>query len=94
MYFAVLVFILTPFKLMALLSIGAFFVPTLYLKRLINNRFLNFAKQFPDALNLMASSLRAGHPLFSAIDIVIDEMPKPFLMFLKLRKKIYLLGRY
>ncbi len=62
---------------MALLSIGAFFVPTLYLKRLINNRFLNFAKQFPDALNLMASSLRAGHPLFSAIDIVIDEMPKP-----------------
>lgn len=72
-----LVFILTPFKLMALLSVGAFFVPTLYLKRLISNRFLNFAKQFPDALNLMASSLRAGHPLFSAIDIVIDEMPKP-----------------
>ena len=72
-----LIFFLTTFKLMSLLAVGALFVPMLYLKYLINNRFLDFSKQFPDALNLMASSLRAGHPLFSAIDIVIDEMPKP-----------------
>lgn len=70
-------FLFTPFKLMSLFSIGTFFIPTMYLKYVINKRFLDFSKQFPDALNLMASSLRAGHPLFSAMDIVTGEMPKP-----------------
>lgn len=72
-----LIFLFTSFKLMTLFSIPAFFIPTMYLHYLINQRFLDFSKQFPDALNLMASSLRAGHPLFSAIDIVTSEMPKP-----------------
>lgn len=72
-----LIFLLTPFKLMALISIPAIFLPTLYLKQIISKRFFDFSKQFPDALNLMASSLRAGHPLFSAIDIVTNEMPNP-----------------
>ena len=72
-----LMFLFTDFKLMALFSIFAAFIPTFYLKYLINKRFLEFSKQFPDALSLMASSLRAGHPLFSAMDIVTTEMPKP-----------------
>lgn len=72
-----LLFLFTPFKLMFLFSIIALFIPTIYLQYLINKRYLDFSKQFPDALNLMASSLRAGHPLIAAIDIVIDEMPKP-----------------
>lgn len=72
-----LIFLFTPFKLMALLGFVAFFLPTFYLRHLINKRFLDFSKQFPDALNLMASSLRAGHPLVAAIDIVTGEMPKP-----------------
>lgn len=71
------IFVLTPFKLMAAFSLLTFFIPTFYLQYLINKRFLEFSKQFPDALNLMASSLRAGHPLFYAIDIVTSEMPKP-----------------
>lgn len=72
-----LVFLFTPFKLMTLFGLGALFLPTLYLHSLVNKRFVEFSKQFPDALSLMASSLRAGHPLFSAIDIVTSEMPKP-----------------
>lgn len=72
-----LIFLLTPFKLMALFGLVTFFIPTIYLKRLIDKRFVDFSKQFPDALSLMASSLRAGHPLFSAMDIVTGEMPKP-----------------
>lgn len=71
------VFLFTPFKPMVLLAIVAFFIPTIYLNYLINKRFWEFSKQFPDALNLMSSSLRAGHPLFSAINIVTGEMPKP-----------------
>lgn len=72
-----LLFLFTPFKMMVLLSLITLFIPTMYLKFLINKRFLDFSKQFPDALNLMASSLRAGHPLTAALNIVTDEMPKP-----------------
>lgn len=72
-----LIFLFTPFALMALFSIPMILIPTIYLNMLANKRFLDFSRQFPDALNLMASSLRAGHPLFSAIDIVTTEMPAP-----------------
>jgi len=72
-----LIFLATPFKLMSIFAIATFFFPTMYLNYLVDKRFLDFSKQFPDALNLMSSSLRAGHPLFSAIDIVTGEMPKP-----------------
>ena len=84
-------FLLTPFKLMSLFSIATFFIPTMYLNSLVNKRFLDFSKQFPDALSLMASSLRAGHPLFSAIEIVIGEMPKPISdVFLTVQRDISL----
>lgn len=72
-----LVFLMTPFKLMVLFGIPALFIPTFYLKYLIGQRYVDFSKQFPDALNLMASSLRAGHPLVAAINMVSEEMPKP-----------------
>lgn len=71
------IFLFTPFKLMFFLSLVTLFIPTMYLQYMVNKRFLDFSKQFPDALNIMASSLRAGHPLFAAIDIVTTEMPKP-----------------
>lgn len=87
-----LLFLLSSFKLMSLFSIGAFFIPTMYLKYLVNKRFLDFSKQFPDALNLMASSLRAGHPLTAAIDIVTDEMPKPISDVFKTTKRDLSLG--
>lgn len=72
-----LVFLVTQYKLMALFSLIGLLIPFIYVKQMVDKRFQDFAKQFPDALNLMASSLRAGHPLFSAIDIVTTEMPKP-----------------
>lgn len=72
-----LIFLVTPFKPMVLGAIPAFFIPTFYLKHLISQRYVDFSKQFPDALNLMSSSLRAGHPLVAAINMVAEEMPKP-----------------
>lgn len=72
-----LICLFTPMKLFSFGGIITFFIPTIYLNNIINQRFVDFSKQFPDALNLMASSLRAGHPLFSALNIVTDEMPKP-----------------
>lgn len=90
--FLPLVFLLTPFALMALCSIPMLLIPTIYLNFLANKRFLDFSRQFPDALNLMASSLRAGHPLFSAIDIVTTEMPSPICEVFETTKRDISLG--
>jgi Flp pilus assembly protein TadB len=60
-------FVTAPYKLVAVLSPFTASIPTFYLNHLANQKYIEFSKQFPDALNLMASSLRAGHPLFSAI---------------------------
>lgn len=87
-----LFFLVTPFKLMTLIGFVTFFFPTIYLHYLVNQRFLDFSKQFPDALNLMASSLRAGHPLFAAINMVTEEMPKPISRVFETTKKDISLG--
>jgi tight adherence protein B len=53
-----------------LLSFGA-------LKFRQGKRLARFTTQLPDALNLITSSLRAGHSFQSAIGVVASEMPDP-----------------
>jgi tight adherence protein B len=43
----------------------------------IGRRQARFADQLDDALQLMASSLRAGHSLLRAVDAVADQAPAP-----------------
>lgn len=52
-------------------------IPSLMLHSSINKRVKMFTQQFPDALNMISSSLRAGHPLMSSFETVVQEMPKP-----------------
>jgi tight adherence protein B len=40
-------------------------------------RFKNFAKQLPDALELIGRALRSGHSLASGLHVVVEEMPTP-----------------
>lgn len=40
-------------------------------------RFKAFAKQLPDAMELIARALRSGHSLNSGIHVVVEEMPSP-----------------
>ena len=40
-------------------------------------RLRKFEEQFPEALDLLARSLRAGHSFTTGIEMVADEMPKP-----------------
>lgn len=68
-------FFLNPLPL--LLGI-VFFVMTLsYLKILCKKRLARLTTQLPDALNLITSSLRAGHSFQSALTIVVTELPDP-----------------
>jgi tight adherence protein B len=40
-------------------------------------RFKKFAKQLPDALELVGRALRSGHSLASGMSVVVTEMPAP-----------------
>ena len=59
------------------LSVFAFFIPDLLLKRAISQRRLNFGKQLVDVLVLMTGAVRAGYSLPQAIEVVSKEMKAP-----------------
>jgi tight adherence protein B len=40
-------------------------------------RFKKFARQMPDAMELIARALRSGHSLASGLHVVVEEMPAP-----------------
>jgi len=52
-------------------------LPLLVLRRARNKRIRKFAKQLPDALDMIVRSLRAGHPASVAIALVAREMADP-----------------
>jgi tight adherence protein B len=51
--------------------------PLLWLKLLRSRRQKKFGAQFPDALDIIVRSLRAGHPVPVAITMVGRELPDP-----------------
>ncbi|ADV11603.1 type II secretion system F family protein [Mesorhizobium ciceri] len=74
--------LLVFFNFSALASLLIFLViglvlPLLVLRRARNKRIRKFAKQLPDALDMIVRSLRAGHPASVAIGLVAREMPDP-----------------
>lgn len=52
-------------------------LPVLVLRYLRSRRQKKFAAQFPDAIDMITRSLRAGHPVPVAIGLVAREMPDP-----------------
>jgi tight adherence protein B len=57
------------------LAVGA--LPYLYILRCRAKRFRQFEEQFPDALDSLARSLRAGHPFPAAMEILAEECEQP-----------------
>jgi tight adherence protein B len=52
-------------------------LPLIWLLWRRNSRFKKFAKQLPDAMELIGRALRSGHSLSSGLRVVVDEMPAP-----------------
>jgi tight adherence protein B len=52
-------------------------LPVMVLKVLRNRRQKKFGAQFPDGIDIIVRSLRAGHPVSVAIAMVAREMPDP-----------------
>jgi tight adherence protein B len=56
-------------------AVGA--LPYLYILRCRAKRFQRFEENFPDALDSLARSLRAGHPFAAAMEILAGECEQP-----------------
>lgn len=52
-------------------------IPYIWLRRKRTVRMLKFEEQFPEAVDLIARALRAGHALPSGLSMVADELPDP-----------------
>ena len=53
------------------------FLPYFTLRMLRGGRQKKFGAQFPDAIDIIVRSLRAGHPVPIAVNMVAREMPDP-----------------
>jgi len=52
-------------------------VPLFVVQRIRNARYAMIAAQLPDAVDSLARSLRAGHPVPTGISMIAHEMPDP-----------------
>ena len=66
-----------PFLVAILLGAFLFAVPTIVVNAKKNLRMKKFIMYFPEALEMFARSLRAGHSFTGAVQLVGQEMPDP-----------------
>jgi tight adherence protein B len=66
-----------PFALIPIIPLVFAAFPFLWLSWRRKRRFKAFAKQMPDAMELIARALRSGHSLASGMHVVVEEMPDP-----------------
>ena len=52
-------------------------MPFFYVKHKARKRLMVFEEQFPEAIDLIARALRAGHALPTSLQMVADEIPAP-----------------
>jgi tight adherence protein B len=66
-----------PIFLAPLAGLVLFCIPLVWLWNKRRVRLKTFASQLPDALELVARALRAGHSLGAGMHVVAEEMPAP-----------------
>jgi len=66
-----------PWHLIGLSALGAALIPFMVVSVKRKRRFSKFEELFPDALDLLARSVLAGHAFTSGFELIADEMPEP-----------------
>ena len=66
-----------PWFFAPLVGLVFFFIPWLWVLNKRRVRLKRFAAQLPDALELVARALRAGHSLVDGMHVVAEDMPAP-----------------
>jgi tight adherence protein B len=67
-------FLGSPYGLAGILGAA---VPILFVQRKKNQRMTAFSEEFPEAIELLCRSLRAGHPLQTGLRLVSEEVEEP-----------------
>jgi len=68
------------------------FLPIFYLRWKKRRKALHFEKQMPDAMELLARSMRAGHTLGATLELVSQEVPPPLGMEMRITYEEQRLG--
>ena len=66
-----------PWLLIGLSALGAAMIPFLVVSVKRQRRFSKFEELFPDALDLLARSVLAGHAFTTGFELIAEEMPDP-----------------
>jgi len=66
-----------PALLLGLSALGAGTIPLLVVASKRRQRFSKFEELFPDALDLLARAVRAGHAFTTGFELIAAEMPEP-----------------
>lgn len=66
-----------PWLLIGLSALGAAMIPLLVVSVKRQRRFSKFEELFPDALDLLARSVLAGHAFTTGFELIAEEMPEP-----------------
>jgi len=66
-----------PVFLAVVALVLGFGLPVIRLRYMARSRIKKFGDQLPDALDIIVRSLKAGHPINSALSLVAKEMPDP-----------------
>ncbi len=74
---AILRMFIPSIVLITIISAVVVSLPYLYVYLQRANRFRRFQQYLPEAVDLMARAMRAGHPLASAIEMIAIEVPDP-----------------
>jgi tight adherence protein B len=70
------IFVPSGFAAPAAAGVGAF-MPFLYLKHKRSVRMKKFEEQFPEAVDLIARAMRAGHAFPTGLKMAADELAPP-----------------
>jgi len=69
---------LSPLWMVAIpLGLAAGWLPIAWVRMKANRRVTKFEEQFPEAIDLMARALRAGHAMTTGLALVAEELPDP-----------------
>lgn len=66
-----------PITMLVSLPVTGFLIPMLWLKKKRAKKLIKFGEQLPEAIELVTRSLKAGHPVPVALNMVAREMPDP-----------------
>jgi len=72
-----LYFIFLSISAALLIAVLVFFIPIISLIRKRNARTVRFEEQLPEALDMMSTALKAGHPFTETLNLVSEEMQDP-----------------